>query len=65
MTPSVFAFPTEISDALEKATIFLIIKNSYRFILLQTLGQFSGYDHTNLINEHLRNFGVLMSKYVI
>ena len=32
--------------------------------LLQAFGQFSGHDHTILINEHQRNYDVILSKYV-
>ena len=32
--------------------------------LLSDLGQFSGHDHTILINEYQRNYDVIISKYV-
>ena len=31
---------------------------------LQAFGQFSGHDHTILVNEYQRNYDVIMSKYV-
>ena len=40
------------------------IKNYYYFISLLAFDQYSGYDHIILINEYLRNFDVIMSKYV-
>ena len=40
-------------------------KNYYCFIPLEALDQFSGHDHTILINEYLRNFNVILSKYVV
>ena len=36
------------------------IKNYYCFILLDTFVKFSGYDHTILINEYLKNFDFTM-----
>ena len=48
---------------MQKNEILTNIKNYYWFILLLALGQFSGHDHTILINEYQRNSDVIMSKY--
>ena len=50
--------------ALEICEMLSDIKNYYWFILLLAFGQFSGHDHTVLINEYQRNYDVIMSKYV-
>ena len=44
--------------------LYQISKNYYCFILLLAFGQFSGHDHTILINEYQRNYDAIISKYV-
>ena len=50
------------SDA--KDEILSNFKIFYCFILLLANGQFSGHDHTILINEYQRNYDAIISKYV-
>ena len=49
------------SDA--KDEILSNLKIFYCFILLLANGQFSGHDHTILINEYQRNYDVLTNFY--